>query len=39
MQGCGCLLAVVSLVGGFFYWPLWILTVAGVLLFALSGRR
>lgn len=38
-RGCGCLVAIVTAVAGFFFWPLWILTIAGVLLFALAGRK
>ena len=36
MRGCGCLLALVTAVAGIFFFPLWILTLGGIVMFAMA---
>jgi hypothetical protein len=39
MQGCGCLLVIVTGVMGLFFWPLWLLTIAGVIMAVSGGKK
>ena len=39
MRGCGCLMAVVTGVIGIFFWPLWVLTIVGVLMVLLAPQE
>jgi hypothetical protein len=39
MKGCGCLLAIATGLIGFFFWPLWLLTIAGVLMYAVAPKE
>lgn len=39
MQGCGCLLAIVSGAFGLCFWPLWLLTVCGVIMMAMGQKK
>ncbi len=39
MQGCGCLLALVSAIAGIFFWPLWLLTLGGIIMFTIEAKN
>jgi hypothetical protein len=41
MKGCGCSLAIITGILGLFFWPLWLLTIAGIILYGFgnSGKK
>jgi len=39
MKGFGCLTAIITAILGLFFWPLWLLTIVGIILFAIAGSR
>ena len=39
MKGCGCLIAVVTGFLGIFFWPLWLLTIVGVIMYGIGSEK